>query len=355
MALILGAFLIHGVVPGPAMLTKHLDMTFTLVWSVALANLLGAGLCFLFAGQLARIALVRIGVLAPVVLAFVFVGAFQGSRAWGDIIAMLVFGLLGWVMKRLRWPRPPLMLGFVLGEVVEQYMFISYQLYEWNWLTRPVVIIMLVIAVYGIVRPIMRDRAARRRASQTPKRIFAFRRDNLNGDFAFNAILFVIFINTLIVSSEWGLGARLVPQVIGWFGTLFVGLRIALDLFYLPAPSEDPSSEAAPEGFHFDNVTDYGDLAQTEIYRRGAVYFAWCVGFLLIGLVIGLLPAILVFLILYLKFESRESWLVTLGVSVPLWAFCYGLFHKILHIAWPESLLGDWFPALRFAEPIALF
>jgi hypothetical protein len=100
---------------------------------------------------------------------------------------------------------------------------------------------------------------------------------------------------------------------------------------------------------------DYGDLTQSEIHRRGAVYFAWCVGFLLIGQVIGLLPAILVFLILYLKFGSRESWLVTLGVSLPLWAFCYVLFHKILHIAWPQSLLGDWFPVLRFAEPFALF
>ena len=353
MALILGAFLIHGLVPGPDMLSKHLDMTFTLVWSVALANLLGAGLCFLFAGQLARIAMVRIGVLAPVVLAFVFIGAFQGSRAWGDIIAVLVFGLLGWVMKRLRWPRPPLMLGFVLGEVVERYMYISYQLYEWSWLTRPVVMVMLVIAMYGIVRPIARDRAARRRAGQTMKRTFGFRREKLNGDFAFNAILLVIFINTLIISSQWDEGARLVPEVIGWLGTFFVGLRIALDLFYLPV--QEPGSAAAPAGFHFDNVMDYGDLTQSEIHRRGAVYFAWCVGFLLIGQVIGLLPAILVFLILYLKLGSRESWLVTLGVSLPLWTFCYVLFHKILHIAWPQSLLGDWFPVLRFAEPFALF
>jgi len=359
MALILGAFLIHGVVPGPAMLSKHLDMTFTLVWSVALANLLGAGLCFLFAGQLARIALVRIGVLAPVVLAFVFVGAFQGSRAWGDIIAVLVFGLLGWVMKRVRWPRPPLMLGFVLGDVIELYMYISYQLYDWTWLFRPVVMVMLAVAIYGIVRPIMRDRAARRLAGRTTKRQFRFRRDSLNGELLFSTILLVIFVNTLIISSQWDEGARLAPQVIGWFGTLFVGLRIALDLFFLPTPSPDaaqtPGGAAGPAGFHFDNVMDYGDLTLSEIRRRGAIYFAWCVGFLLIGQVIGLLPAILVFLILYLKFDSRESWRVTLGVALPLWVFCYVLFHKILHIAWPQSLIGDWFPALRVAESYALF
>ncbi|MBT7760415.1 MAG: tripartite tricarboxylate transporter permease, partial [Rhodospirillaceae bacterium] len=340
MALLLGAFLIHGLVPGPDMLSKHLDITFTLIWSVALANLLGAGLCFVFAGQLARIAMVRIGVLAPVVLAFVFVGAFQGSRAWGDIVAVLVFGLLGWAMKRVRWPRPPLMLGFVLGEVVEQYMFISFQLYEWDWLMRPVVIIMLLIALYGIVRPIMRDRAARKRAGQVAKRTFGFRRENLNGEFLFNAVLFVIFVNTLIISSQWDVGARLVPQIVGVFGTAFVGLRIALDLFFLPAEPEQPTGAAGVGGFHFDNVMDFGDLAPAEIRRRGAVYFAWCIGFFLVGLVIGLLPAMLVFLIGYLRFQSKESWIVTLGVSLPLWGFCYILFHKMLHIAWPQSFIG---------------
>ena len=167
MTLMLGAFLIHGLVPGPDLLTKQLDVTFTLVWSLALANLLGAGICFLFAGQLARIAAVRISILAPVVLSFVFIGAYQGSNAWGDIVALLAFGLLGWLMKWLRWPRPPLLLGFVLGNVVETYMFISYELFEWNWLARPVVLVMLAVSIYGILRPIQRDFAERRRSGAT--------------------------------------------------------------------------------------------------------------------------------------------------------------------------------------------
>ncbi|MEE2759858.1 MAG: tripartite tricarboxylate transporter permease, partial [Pseudomonadota bacterium] len=106
MALILGAFLIHGLIPGPELLAKRLDITYTLVWSVAIANILGAGICFLFANQLAKVALVRIGILAPVVIAITYIGAFQGQNSWGDISALLIFGLIGWIMKRLRWPRP---------------------------------------------------------------------------------------------------------------------------------------------------------------------------------------------------------------------------------------------------------
>ena len=59
MALLLGAFLIHGLVPGPDMLAKNLDVTYAMVWSVAIANILGAGLCFLFSGQFAKIATLR--------------------------------------------------------------------------------------------------------------------------------------------------------------------------------------------------------------------------------------------------------------------------------------------------------
>ncbi|MEE8084677.1 MAG: tripartite tricarboxylate transporter permease, partial [Alphaproteobacteria bacterium] len=59
MAILLGAFLIHGLIPGPDMLTKHLDVTYSMVWSVAIANILGAGLCFAFSNQFAKIALLR--------------------------------------------------------------------------------------------------------------------------------------------------------------------------------------------------------------------------------------------------------------------------------------------------------
>ena len=362
MSLILGAFLIHGLVPGPEMLTTRLDITYTLVWSVALANILGAGICFAFADQLAKIALVRIGILAPVVLAFVFLGAFQGNRQWGDIVALLVFGLLGWLMKRVRWPRPPLILGFVLGEVVERYMYISYELYEWGWLLRPVVLVMLLISAYGILIPVYRRWRARRGMAAAPM-AFGLRSENLGGGLVFNVIVFALFVYTLVISADWELGARLVPQVIGWVGAILVGAQIVMDLFLVPAPAEAaaPGQAAAGvggamrAGFHFDNVTDFGDLARDEIMRRGAVYFAWCVGFLIAAAVVGLLPAVLLFLLGYIRFASRESWTMTLAVAVPLWLFCYILFHTILHNAWPEAVIGSVFPAMREIQLLNLF
>jgi TctA family transporter len=99
MALLLGAFVMHGLVPGPDMLTRNLDVTYAIIWSLALANILGAGICLFGSNLLARVALVRYGILLPTVLAVVFVGAFQGSRSWGDLYAPLIFGGFGWLMK----------------------------------------------------------------------------------------------------------------------------------------------------------------------------------------------------------------------------------------------------------------
>ena len=103
------------------MLTKHLDVTYAMVWSVAIANMLGSGLCFLFSGQFAKVATLRYTLILPVVLGLIYIGAFEGTRQWGDLYALLIFGVLGWTMKHLKWPRPPLVLGFVLGDIIERY------------------------------------------------------------------------------------------------------------------------------------------------------------------------------------------------------------------------------------------
>ena len=78
---------------------EQLDVTFTLIWTVAIANILGAGLCFAFAGHFAKIATVRAGLLVPLVFGIMTIGAYQGAKDYGDLIVLLIFGVLGWVMK----------------------------------------------------------------------------------------------------------------------------------------------------------------------------------------------------------------------------------------------------------------
>src|SRR3954466_12738638 len=157
MAILLGAFLIHGLVPGPDMLTKNLDITYSMVWSVALANILGAGMCYAFSPQFAKLSTLRYSLVLPAVLSIIYIGAFEATRQWGDLYSLLFFGLVGWLMKQFKWPRPPLILGVVLGDTIERYLFISIERYGVSWFARPVVAILFLMAFFGLVRPFLQD------------------------------------------------------------------------------------------------------------------------------------------------------------------------------------------------------
>ena len=161
MALFLGAMEIQGLAPGPEMLTEHLDVIFTIAWSLALANIIGTGTCFLFTDHLARIAAIRAQLLAPVLLVIMFLGAFMARRHVADILCFLFFGLLGWTMKRQGWPRPPLIIGFVLGSTVEKYLYISILTYGWSWLWRPWVIVLLLLILAALAAPAVQQYRSR--------------------------------------------------------------------------------------------------------------------------------------------------------------------------------------------------
>jgi TctA family transporter len=158
MALLIGAFLIHGIQPGPEMLTTHLDITYAIMWSTAIANIMATGIALVFTNQLAKLSAVRIHLLAPLVMIVVFLAAYQATVSMGDLITLLAIGALGWIMKRCGWPRPPLLLGFVLGALVERYLFISVKAYGWSWLSRPLVVVIFFVTIVTLVYSVYQER-----------------------------------------------------------------------------------------------------------------------------------------------------------------------------------------------------
>ena len=133
------------------MLTKHLDVTYTMIWSIAIANIFGTGLCLLFTNALAKVAMVRIHLLSPLVIVAVFLAAFQSTRHYGDLWSLLIFSVMGWLMKRFGWPRPPVILGLVLSGIIENYLFISTSRYGAAWLLRPIVLVIGLLIVASVV------------------------------------------------------------------------------------------------------------------------------------------------------------------------------------------------------------
>ena len=158
MAILLGAFFLQGLTPGPEMLDKHLVLTFSMVWTMVIANVVTVAISFFFLNQLAKLTMVRGSILIPFILFLAFIGSYTSNNSLGDLVVFLFFGLLGYLMIRSSWPRAPLVLGFVLGRIAENNFYISTIRYGFSWLLRPVVLILLVLTVVVILYPLLRFR-----------------------------------------------------------------------------------------------------------------------------------------------------------------------------------------------------
>jgi TctA family transporter len=366
MALLLGAFIAHGIAPGPRLLETQLDLTYTIIWTLALANVVGAGVCFLSANPLARIATLRPGILIPTVLAVCFVGAYQGSRNYGDLVTLVVFGLVGWTMKRHGWARAPLILGFVLGKLIEKYLFISMGRYEFTWLERPGVIAIFAVAALVLARPLFAALFRPRRDAVAPgaapagaapagaeaggtgaaatASAAAAPRVSIDGIVGTGIwiVAFLGFAAAFYSATGWRLSARLMPQTAAAAGLAVIACAAILAL---TAKLQGRPLMARKSSFEIAGA--FGALSETVIYARLGMEVAWLVGLLAGVWLIGLMPAMGIFMFLYMATAGRVRWTTALIVTVALWAGFYVLFAKLLHVPWPPSLLGDVFPELR--------
>src|SRR5690606_20619450 len=149
-AVFLGGLILIGVQPGIRMIQTQLDLVYTIIWSLALANVIGAGLCVLIAKPVARITELRYVYIAPFMIMVIFFAAFQSTRAWGDMLAMFALGILATYMKRFGWPRPPLLIGYVLAGGAETYLYQAVQFYGWAWWERPIVLIIAAVIAISV-------------------------------------------------------------------------------------------------------------------------------------------------------------------------------------------------------------
>jgi len=335
MAVLLGAFLMHGLTPGPEMLTKHLDVTYTIVWSLTLAHVIGALICLSGSRWLAQVSRVRPEVLLPIVLSLVFIASYQGSHDWGDLCTLLLFGVIGSFMKSLDWPRPPMVLGLVIGGIFERYLFISTELYGIAWLWRPVVLVILVLIGWSLYRPL--SKLAIDLIQQL--RDVGIRRFRITPSAAFSLSIIALIVAAIISSLDWPHPAKLVPLTASVIGLITASLNLICELF--------GSEQTAADGM---TTTPPIEKVSPELARRRAIiYFGWL--FLLLGLiaVVGFIPAIFVFVFTYMNRGFHEGWPSSLGYAAATGTVCWVVFNWALNVVWPHSLVGDMMPILRSA------
>ena len=166
-AVFIGGLTIHGLIPGPKLFTDHAEVTYTLIFSLFLANALFAAIGLLAAPWAAKVVNVPSAILGPTIIVFSVIGCYALRNSMFDVWLVLGFGVIGFFMEKWRFPGAPLVIALVLGPILETNLRRSLQISGGDWtpfFTRPLSLLLIALIVVTIVYPIVarwrRDRQA---------------------------------------------------------------------------------------------------------------------------------------------------------------------------------------------------
>jgi putative tricarboxylic transport membrane protein len=157
-ALLLGALIIHGIQPGPLLISKHPEIFWGTVASMYLGNVLLLVLNLPLIGIWVKVLKVPYPVLFPLILLFCLIGAYSLNNSIIDITIMNIFGLIGYFFKKLRYEAAPLVLALVLGPMMENSLRQSLLLSAGSpliFLNRPISSGILITALLLLVFPLI--------------------------------------------------------------------------------------------------------------------------------------------------------------------------------------------------------
>lgn len=167
-AVMLGALMMQGIIPGPLLFTEQTDKVYLIIVGLFLANIFMGLLGFAGIRMFSKIVAIPDVILTPVIFIFCFVGTFAMNHNISDIFLMIIAGILGYFMLKMDFCVPPLILGLILGRTLESNLRRSLVLSDGSpiiFLQRPIALVLLIAAflslIYPIVLPYLRKRGGK--------------------------------------------------------------------------------------------------------------------------------------------------------------------------------------------------
>ena len=158
MAVMMGAFLILGIQPGPAMITKNLDLVWTLIWALVVGNLIAVSFLLFITRWVAVLTFINATMLVPFIVVLVVIGAYVNEGQWENLLILLAMSMVGYAMLRANWPRAPFVIGLVLGRIAEESLHKAMDLWGLAFFTRPISLVLIGMIVATIIFAILRSR-----------------------------------------------------------------------------------------------------------------------------------------------------------------------------------------------------
>ncbi|MEL7470802.1 MAG: tripartite tricarboxylate transporter permease [Pseudomonadota bacterium] len=335
MAIFIGAIALLGsgdIEVGPAMLRDNLDITYSIVWLLALANVVGTLLCIAASGGIAKLTTIRFTLLAPFLFMLISFAAFQSGQNLMDLVALFAIGLIGIMLRRFDWSRPAFLIGFVLADPAETFANQAVQIATFRFkkgmaeglefIFSPIVIILIIITVISVVvglrqaKNIMAEGDVKSGSKRAPM-VFAG---------VILAYVLIAFADAWMIPASQH-ADKVFPMFVG--GVTIVALVLLLIQMMNREETDTMFADKEVDG---DDAKAPNGLWST---------LAWFAGLLLITSLIGFILALAMFLVAFFRFRAGESWPRTLLLSAAGIAFMC-MMAWVLNRDFPPGLLQSY-------------
>ena len=171
MAVFLGVLVLHGLEPGPMLLIEHQGVMFSLILALTASCIIATLITLVVARYLVLITLVDVHILVPAVIATSLVGVYALKETFGDVILAAVFGIVGYLMIRFKFPRVTLVIALILGGIAERTLHQSLNMASGDWtifFTRGISLSLVIITLGCLTIPAIQSLRRRRKLEEEP-------------------------------------------------------------------------------------------------------------------------------------------------------------------------------------------
>lgn len=323
-AILMGGLILLGVDPGIQMIDTQLDLIYTIIWSLAVANIFGAIICVAMAKPISKLTTINFTVLAPFLISLILFAIFNSTRSWGDLIFATFIGVMAVFMKRYDYSRVALMIGFVLSDSIETYLYQTMQFYEFTELfTRPIFLVLILVSVFSIYSGIKIINKKDQLANQNSKLI----NTKTKSQWMFLLILAFIGVYTIFVTDHLQYLGKVFPISIGIFLSIFCSI-IGAQMYF---------GNSGAKVFHdTENL-----IGQDPKIRSQWLTIFWFISPLFLSVFIGFYISIGLFVFIFLKKIAKKSLNFSLLSGLFVWIFL-GIVSHFMVMDFPPGILQSY-------------
>ena len=347
MAVFIGALALlgNGIDVGPSLLENNLDFTYSIVWLLALANVVGTILCIALSGGIAKLTNIRFALLAPFIFMIISFAAFQSGQNLMDLVALFTIGFLGIMMRRFDWSRPAFLIGFVLANPVENYSNNANQIagirFRQGWeagldyILSPIVVVLIIITILSVFVGL---RQAKNILSE----------GDVHSGKKRAPLVFLMCVIGFLLYALWDASSipdyaatdRVFPVIVAVI-SLIGALILLVRMMFVPET----------HGLFADRENSVADRKNSDADRTAQYSLwptlAWFAFLLILTALTGFIIALAVFLASFMRYRAQLGWPITwvysiLGISFMLFMawllnrdFPPGLLQYYFDLPWP--------------------